>query len=376
MKRLLIILLSALTLCSAFAGGPKKIAKINRSLWPYDLSNTAEFDLASKMEMLVFTSVIHSYEGLSEDTIKRRLGLERISVASMDRWKQNIQKVLLKNFSTLSSDLPHDFLPDQRMDVWNDVVKTSQALQEHIPQTLSAWFRNAHEFYEYYVYEQLRLAALFPRTTSEILTLDDSEITGFEYGDKQFLLTFDDGPSVKNGTTDKLMATLQANHAHAIFFVLGDMLSTRLKTTPAEKIHALYEPMVVGSHGRVHTQHPKYDHWQESLINTKKLIDSITTRRPDALYLRPPYGQRNKEIVIFANQQHMRIMLWNIDSQDWNANITAKEVADRVVTLMLLWRRGIILFHDTHPKANTALPEIWKAFAKCNIQWIDPGSPR
>jgi len=372
MKKILIVLVSTLACSVALAGGPNKIAKINRTLWPYTLNNSAEFDFASKMEMLVFASVLQSYEGLPEDTIKKRLDLKRVSIPSIDRWRQQTQKTLLKNFAALSTSLPHDFLHGLPIDMWSDVVRASQALQKQIPQNLLPWLQNAQEFYDYYVYEQLRLAALFPRTTSEILTLDDSEITGFAYSDKQFLLTFDDGPSGKNGTTDKLLATLKANQAHAIFFVLGDMLSTRLKMTPAEKIRELYKPAVMASHGNVHKPHPMYDRWQESLSHTKKLIDSVMANRSNTLYFRPPYGQRNERILAFANQHNMRIMLWNIDSQDWNAKITAKEVADRVVTLMILWRRGIILFHDTHPKANEALPHIWKALQNCNILWIDP----
>lgn len=374
MKLFLALLFSVLALLPAFAGGPKKIAKIDRSLWPYLLNKPEEFDFASKAEMLVFTSALQSYEGLPEDTIRKRLGLERISVASIERWKRLTTTILLKNFAVLPAALPHDFLPRQKMESWHDVVNASQEFQKKIPQELAAWLLNAREFYAYYLYEQLRLAALFPRTTSEILTLDDSEITGFEYNDKQFLLSFDDGPSAKNGTTDKLLTTLETNHMHAIFFVLGDMLSARLKTTTAEKIGALYKPMVIASHGGVHKPHPKYDHWQESLSTTKKLIDSVTEDQSNRLYFRPPYGQRNEKIVAFANQHGMRIMLWNIDSQDWNAKITAKEVADRVITLMLLWRRGIILFHDTHPKANEALPSIWKNLAKCDIRWVDPAN--
>jgi len=371
MKKFVVILVGVHAFSAAFGGGPKNIAKINRSLWPYILNNSAEFDFASKMEMLVFTGALQSYEDLPEDIIKKRLSLERVSIASIERWKQQTKKILLQNFAALPITLPHDF-SSRKIETWNDVVSESQELQKQTPQNLSAWLRNAQEFYNDYVYEQLRLAALFPRTTNEILTLDDSEITGLEYGDKQFLLTFDDGPSAKNGTTDKLVTTLKTNQAHAIFFVLGDMLSARLRTTSSEKIRELYEPMVVASHGGMHKPYPKYDHWQESLSNTKKLIDSVMANDLNKVYFRPPYGQRNEKIVTFTNQLGMRVMLWNIDSQDWNAKITAKEVADRVVTLMLLWRRGIILFHDTHPKANEALPGIWKSLQGCNVLWVNP----
>lgn len=36
------------------ADGPKKIARINRALWPYEINSVQGFDFASKMEMLVF----------------------------------------------------------------------------------------------------------------------------------------------------------------------------------------------------------------------------------------------------------------------------------------------------------------------------------
>ncbi|MEI8394432.1 MAG: hypothetical protein WCF85_06835 [Rhodospirillaceae bacterium] len=42
--------------------------------------------------------------------------------------------------------------------------------------------------------------------------------------------------------------------------------------------------------------------------------------------------------------------------QDWNGSVTADEAAQRVSILMRVWRRGVILFHDIHPKAARAVP--------------------
>jgi hypothetical protein len=39
---------------------------------------------------------------------------------------------------------------------------------------------------------------------------------------------------------------------------------------------------------------------------------------------------------------------------------------------MLLWRKGILLFHDVHSKAQTAVPIIKEYFKKANINWVDP----
>jgi len=40
-----------------------------------------------------------------------------------------------------------------------------------------------------------------------------------------------------------------------------------------------------------------------------------------------------------------------------------------VMTLMLLWRRGVIVFHDTQDKARTALPWLLKQTAESGIGW-------
>ena len=373
MKKILLLLgVCILFAPTLFAGGPKKIAKINRSLWPYKINSAAEFDFASKMEMLVFARVLLASESITaEDSIKKYLGLEKISTLSITKWKEQVKKVLVANFNVINTTTNHDFIEIHKPQSWQQITNTANTLENKIPGNLKAWFTNATEFYDSYIYEQMRLAALFPRVTSEILTLQSSEIIGFDYPDKQFLLTFDDGPTVAGGNTDKLISTLNKNNINGIFFVLGDMFNARLKATSVQKLNAVYKPMVIGSHGKVHTQHPRDEHWKYSLSFTNHLIDSVAPENKKTKYFRPPYGQRNDKMITYLNENNSKVMLWNIDSQDWNAKITSNEVADRVITLMLLWRRGIILFHDIHPKANAALPAIWEGFHNCNVQWID-----
>ena len=67
----------------------------------------------------------------------------------------------------------------------------------------------------------------------------------------------------------------------------------------------------------------------------------------------------------------LTVVLWNIDSQDWNAKISAQQSANRVMSLMLLWRRGLILFHDIHPKAQLAVPWLLEKTRASGITWDD-----
>ena len=47
----------------------------------------------------------------------------------------------------------------------------------------------------------------------------------------------------------------------------------------------------------------------------------------------------------------------------------ADESAQRVLTLMLLWRKGVIVFHDTQDKARVALPMVLQATTQSGLGW-------
>ena len=108
--------------------------------------------------------------------------------------------------------------------------------------------------------------------------------------------------------------------------------------------------------------------WKDSLWKTWNLIQSLLPGRPVAF--RPPYGQRTVELVTEQERlAHAPVMLWNIDSQDWNPKMPTERVADRVQKLMLLWRRGIVLFHDVHPKARVAIPHLASFAHAGGLSW-------
>jgi peptidoglycan/xylan/chitin deacetylase (PgdA/CDA1 family) len=86
-------------------------------------------------------------------------------------------------------------------------------------------------------------------------------------------------------------------------------------------------------------------------------------------WFRPPYGQRLADSGSFFQQQQLHVGLWNIDSQDWSNKVSADAAGQRVLTLMLLWRRGVILFHDIHNKAQVAVPWLLQASQGSGLSW-------
>ncbi|MCY1183826.1 hypothetical protein D9M71_667240 [compost metagenome] len=85
---------------------------------------------------------------------------------------------------------------------------------------------------------------------------------------------------------------------------------------------------------------------------------------------RPPYGQRRADSQAFFASQHLQVVLWDIDAQD-QGPLSSEQSAQRVLTLMLLWRKGLIQFHDAQPKAQEVVAWLLKQTAQSGIGWED-----
>lgn len=332
----------------------RPLAVIDRSLWPYEINTSAAFDRASVAEALSFTHVltvfletIHHQD--PEQTLQEWTGLERVNLDSVQSWVERTQEHLLRHYQTVH--------PEQGVDTWSQLVLTSQ--QAGIGENqYQAWYQASQGFYQAYLAEQLRLAALFPRITSEIDQLHPAELQGFEFADRQFLLTYDDGP---HSRTADLIDALEAANLHAFFFVLGENLAQR---NPAEPF---YRNQCLGSHGEQHFSHARQA-WQTSI---ETMHDRLSNYQTGPYWFRPPYGQRNLELTEYLIKQGAGLMLWNIDSQDWNRRLTNAQIRDRVITLMLVWRKGIILYHDIHTPALDNLPNLIDFAAQTEVQWVN-----
>lgn len=366
MKTHVVLFLLFIGLLSFGQNGPQNLAKSDRGLWTIPFESESDFDVASKCEMLVFIEVFNQYDAYTETQIINLTKLKSINKISVENWKTATKKNLIENFNALNKSSYQQIIKISNKITWQEL--SAIEIKKQIPENLSKWYYNSKTFYENYIYEQIRLAALFPKITSEIATNNSNEITGNEFLQKHFLLTFDDGPTPENGNTDKTLQMLEKYNLPAIFFVLGDSFHNRKVGTSSQKIKKLYNNHSVASHGKEHKSHQKLDAWKNSLDYTSNEIESVFNK--NVVDFRPPYGQRKKEIAQYLDKKNEKIILWNIDSQDWNNKINAQEIADRQITLMLLWRKGILLFHDIHPKAQTAVPIIYNYFKNCKINWV------
>lgn len=368
--RLCVVLCCLIGSAPAQAGGPDAIARSDRSLWPHALDSSAAYNRASRAEILAFAGALKRVTALNEARLMAELHIKTADVVSVKRVRDRFVDRLLENYRAAHASCGPDepFCP--RVASASDLFDAADQFMASTPPAYRSWLANAREFHRVYANEQIRLAALFPTISSEIDRYGSNERNGSELPDGHFQLTFDDGPSKLAGSTDRLLETLQRENIHGTFYVVGDWLRARLQMESQEQLRARYKGQCLALHGWTHVSHQKSDNWQKSVLDTRKLVQQVfaTQYRP---WFRPPYGQRRSDSGGFFQQNGLAVVLWNIDSQDWNTTLRADEAANRVLTLMLLWRRGVILFHDVHAKANTAVPWLLAQTRQAGVVWDD-----
>jgi peptidoglycan/xylan/chitin deacetylase (PgdA/CDA1 family) len=351
----------------------------NRALWPDSISSPAEFDRASRAEILAFAHALAESEKLDNDALKVQLPVDgEMDIASIQHLRRKLWKILTGNYVLASAAcVAHDaFCPTDPHP--NDLREEAKAFSSGgIQPRYRSWFDDATEFQRSYLYELLRLAAVFPRFNSEVLSLNDNEFAGWGLPDRHFMLSFDDGPTRGSGQpgsnaedTDRTIEMLRDNGVNGLFFVMGKTFQARLQETSAGAMKALYSGLCVGDHGWVHKSHALWPQWQDSISSTASLIKE-TLPESYVPAFRPPYGQRPSDSGPFFQRLGLKVVLWNIESHDWNDDLTADDVRQRVMSLMLLWRRGFVLFHDVHPRARVVVPQLISWLAHDGTTWTD-----
>ncbi|MUH59213.1 polysaccharide deacetylase family protein [Bifidobacterium canis] len=162
-------------------------------------------------------------------------------------------------------------------------------------------------------------------------------------------LTFDDGPNKQ--VTPQLLAALRTADAPATFFVQGQFVSgsnKQLLKTMADSGHE------IGSMGWRHKQLHMMDSSQldKWLHDTDDVITSAGVSKPTLF--RPPDGAWSDTVVKEANADGQKVILWSVDSRDWDTNNTniAQSVVDAAEA------GSIVALHDGNERTVAAIPQI------------------
>lgn len=151
-------------------------------------------------------------------------------------------------------------------------------------------------------------------------------------------ITFDDGPHPEY--TLQILDILNRYNVKAIFFVLGKKAEQFPHIIKAIKDSG----HTIGNHGYSHRPvwilPPREA--REEFDKTDKIIFDIIGEKPR--YLRPPWGGANLGLVSFFNGEDRPIVLWSIDSKDWQRRVGKEKIVERI--LKKIKPGDIILLHD------------------------------
>ncbi len=175
-------------------------------------------------------------------------------------------------------------------------------------------------------------------SNSDIVFLKGSEC------EKKIALTFDDGPHPRY--TDKILDILAKYNIKATFFVIG----VNIENYPDPLKRIKEEGHEIGNHSYDHSNEKNIDSacaeaeiskCEELIYNSVGVIPSL---------FRPPQGQYSKEVEQVAQSKNYSIILWSIDTRDWEHN-SASSIMNTVNKNI---KGGdIILMHDYVSGKNT-----------------------
>ena len=161
-------------------------------------------------------------------------------------------------------------------------------------------------------------------------------------------ITFDDGP---NSNTTALVNLLKQHSLTPVtWFNQGNNIASNTSLVTLER-----------SVGEVHNHSFTHSHmtsWtlaqvSDELNRTNQAIQNAGAPKPTLF--RPPYGEVNSTIQQAAQAAGLRIVTWDVDSQDWNG-ASASAIVNAVNQLQ---NGQVILMHDgSYTNTNAAIAQI------------------
>ncbi|WP_095055621.1 polysaccharide deacetylase family protein [Pseudomonas sp. Irchel s3b2] len=366
----IVFLFSAWLLSFGAMAAPGDVATLDRSTWPEQLSSPTLFDVASRAEILMFARVLLASESLDEASLAQRLGLRTLNLESVNQLRQRMWQRLLTNYNFAQQSCDQDasfcFLVEDMATLREQAAKFQVSDDSYYIK----WAEPSRLFHTQYLDEQLRKAALFPQTSSEVDRFGDYERNGDAMNDRLFLLTFGSAANATPDNTAWVTEYLRKSNMSATFFVLGKDIQTRLAERSVASLQGTYSQQCVGVQGWEFRSHSHWQDWQDSV---RRSIDLVKGKLPENYVplFRPPDGQRRSDAEGFFNSQGLQVALWDIDAQDGAGKLKGSQSAQRVLTLMLLWRHGVINFNVKQDALKTAMPWLITQTAPSGIGWED-----
>jgi len=170
-------------------------------------------------------------------------------------------------------------------------------------------------------------------------------------GDREVVLTFDDGPWP--GTTPKVLAALAHECVLATFFVIGRTASAHPEMV--RKIAGLGHTIGHHTFGHPNIKYLKPDaaaaEIDKGIAAVEAALHGTATTTPTTPFFRFPYFESTPATLDLLQKRDIAVFGADLWASDWNP-MTPKAELKLLIERLKTARKGIILLHD--PKAQTA----------------------
>lgn len=170
------------------------------------------------------------------------------------------------------------------------------------------------------------------------------------FGEREILLTFDDGPHP--AVTPAILRTLALFDVTAVFFVVGDRVPWQ-KPLLARIAAAGH---VVGSHTMTHPRLTDLTIDAASAeIRDARHVIGATLSGPPSPFFRYPYFAKSDALDALAAREGLIVIGSDVPARDWECR-SAREVLANALAALDEKTSGIVLLHDIHRHTADALP--------------------
>ena len=165
-------------------------------------------------------------------------------------------------------------------------------------------------------------------------------------------LTFDDGPTPE--ITEWVLEQLNNYNAKATFFCIGN----NIKKHPDIFKEILKNGHSIGNHTHNHLKgwKTKTTGYLKNIETAKSVLDKHNC---ETNLFRPPYGRIKPKQANHLISRGYNIVMWDVLSFDWDANVTNEKCLDNVIKNTL--KGSIVVFHDSLKASNNlkfVLPKV------------------
>jgi peptidoglycan-N-acetylglucosamine deacetylase len=183
-------------------------------------------------------------------------------------------------------------------------------------------------------------------------------LKGYDFlGDKEVVLTFDDGP--RPGSTEAVLKALADQCLRATFFEIGENASWHPQITK----QVVDAGMTVGAHTWSHKDLARNPYAndpekaQREIELGNSAVHSAAAGGKVAPFFRFPDLQHSPQLISYLAGRNIAIFSTDIDSRDF-AMHKPDQVVNSVMSQLEKRGKGIVLLHDFHPNTAAALPEL------------------